>query len=403
MLLALIKRMSTNSDGQEITDIRNYSVSSLLPTNFVESDLELDNQIARDDAWYVIQDKLNESSETIQVNLLFDRKVAISDTLRIGSNTTITFVDNCGVVMQNGKGLALFKNRNHRPYFNANIIDENIHIKGKGIVNGNAKNIPRGTSGQGMSAGFAWHGVKNLIIEDIKLFNHKIYAQIATNVVNGVVRNVESSIGNVYHSNNMDGWHWDGWCRNCEFDNLTIKAWDDSIGVNCDDGYIKWHLYSLNAGMLDDFYDINFNGPASNIKINNITFDNANSERGYGVRILSVLSKIDNIQISNLRGVCKDYLILLDTYQWSAESEMDFVGIGNIGSVYCDDIDVLVVNNGNPTRAPKSVFSITCSTESVQASNVVNRGVLPMVTKSTTDAQGRVLTYGDISINGVNY
>ena len=37
------------------------------------------------------------------------------------------------------------------------------------------------------------------------------------------------------------------------------------------------------------------------------------------------------------------------------------------------------------------------------ATNVVNRGVLSMVTKSTTDAQGRVLTYGDISINGVNY
>ena len=240
-------------------------------------------------------------------------------------------------------------------------------------------------------------------IKDIKLYNHKIYAQIATNVVNGVVRNVESSIGNVYHSNNMDGWHWDGWCNNCEFDNMKIKAWDDSIGINCDDGYTKFHMYAINRGMLDQFYDINFNGPASNIKINNITFDNANSERGYGVRILSVLSRIDNINISKIKGICKDYAILIDTYQWSAKQEMDYVGIGNIGTINCDDIDVLVLNNGNPVRAPKSVFSITCSTEKIIATNVLNKGSLPIITKSLKDAQGRVLEYGEIKVNGIDY
>ena len=403
MLLSIIKRKSNKITPEPITDVRNYTLSDFLPSNFLESDLGLDSQVARDDAWVIIQNLLNESNSTTQVNLFWNKKVAITNSLRLGSNTNIVFEENKGVVMKNGCGYALFKNRTHKPYYNANIVDNNISISGKGIVNGNAVNIPRGVSGQGMAAGFAWHGVRNLSIKDIKLYNHKMYAQIATNVVNGFVKNVESSIGNKYHSNNMDGWHWDGWCRNCEFDNLTIKAWDDSIGVNCDDGYTKWHLYRLNAGMLDDFYDINFNGPSRDIRIKNIVFNNENSERGYGVRILSVLSRIDNINISNIRGTCKDYAVLIDTYQWSSEQEMDYSGIGNIGAINCDDVDVLVVNNGNPVRAPKAVFSVTCSTDKLIATNVLNRGSLPIITKSAKDSQGRILEYGGIKVNGIDY
>lgn len=403
MYLDLIKRILNSNSSSNVIEVRDYKVSELLPVNFIESELSLDKQVARDDAWRYIQPKLDESSENIQVNILFDAKVAISDTLRIGSNTNIEFVKGCGIVMMNNVGKSILKNRNHKPYYNDNIIDSNINIKGFGIINGNAKNIPRGTSGQGMAAGMAWHGVKNLTIDGIRIYNHKVYAQIATNVVNGVLKNFVTDIGNDYQSDNMDGVHWDGWCVNCRFENGVVKSNDDAYCCNADDTYSQWQNIAINKGYLDDFYNINFNGPARDIHVTNCVINNKDTAHGFGVRILSTSSRVDNIYIKNLSGYARDYALLIDTYAWYGI--MDTPGNGNVGNVFVDDFSVQVGYSSMNNPIPKGQISLTCS-----ISNLIANGVLPntasnipTIHKSARDKNNNLMNYGNVIINGINY
>ena len=397
MYLMLIKKKKKKDIPIETVE---YTLSDLLPSGFIESNVGLDTQVARDDAWGYVQPKLNESGKTKKVIIHWDKSVAISDTLRLGGNTELNFAAGKGVVMMNGVSKAVLKNRTHRPATNANIVDKNITING-GIFNGNAININRGTPGQGMAATFAWHGVENLIIDGFKIYNNKIYAQIATNVVNGHCLNFVVDGGTIFESNNMDGLHWDGWCKNCSFQNGVLKTWDDAIAINADDGYSHWADFPINQGYLNDFYDISFNGPSSDILIKNITFNNENSQRGYGVRILSVLSRVDNIRIENLKGTCKNYAVLIDTYQYAA-GEMDFKGSGNVGNVTVDDMNVNVVKNGS-TLATYGQFSLVCSTEKLIATNVINNSDVPMLEKWANTSQLDPLFYGELKVNGVDY
>lgn len=393
----LIKKKKKNNIPIETVE---YTLSNLLPSGFVESNVGLDTQVARDDAWGYVQPKLNESGKTKKVIIHWDKSVAISDTLRLGSNTELNFNAGKGVVMMNGVSKAVLKNRTHRPATNANIVDKNITING-GIFNGNAININRGTPGQGMAATFAWHGVENLTIDGFKIYNNKLYAQIATNVVNGHCLNFIVDGGTVFESNNMDGLHWDGWCKNCSFQNGILKTWDDAIAINADDGYSHWADFPINQGYLDNFYDITFNGPTSNILIKNITLNNQNSQRGYAVRVLSVLSRVDKIRIENLKGTCKNYAVLIDTYQY-ALGEMDFVGSGNVGTVLVNDMNVNVVKNGS-TLAPYGQFSLVCSTEKLIATNVINNSDVPMLSKWANTSQNYPLFYGELKVNGIDY
>lgn len=393
----LIKRY-IGEKPEEITT-ETYDVSELLPSNFIESKLDLNSYSVGDDAWFYIQDKLNRSRSDLKIIINFDKKVAISDTLRLGSNTELNFNAGCGIILRNQVSKSILKNRNIIPSNNLNIVDTNIRING-GIFNGNGAQQKRGVRGHGMAAIFSWHGVLNLEINDFKIYNYIIYAQIATNIVNGLATNFVVDKGNTT-GNNQDGMHWDGWCTNCSFINGVIRSGDDAIAINADDGYTKWQNSSLNGEMFMDFYTSDFNGPANNIHIENIQINNGDG-LGWGIRILSTISRVDNITIKNIRGITVGYGLLVDTYSWSPA--MDFPGKGNIGSIIADNLSFNTTTDGYKDSRFSAKISTTCSIEKFIVTNATQNTLnAPQLIRNVKDANGFNLNYGEYSVNGIDY
>lgn len=401
MLFTILKKMSL-SGSSIIPEVR-YKLSDILPVGFSESVVNMDEQVVRDDAFLTIQNVLNQSSSSQKVILDWDKSVSISDTLRIGSNTQINLTNGKGIVLRNSVSKPIFKNRNHRPSGNANIVDRNIKIYGEGILNGNASQQARGTSGQGMTAGIAWHGVRDLDIDGLKIFNHKMYATIATNVVRGAMRNFETDIGYVYNDANMDGVHWDGHCTDCIFENGRVRSNDDAVVCNADDGYTKWPTQAINGNMLSNFYDISFNGPATNLTFKNIHIDNGNTSHGFAIRLLSILSRVDNIKIENIYGLATDYALLIDTYAWY--NSTDFVGKGNVGDVFINGLTVDVNRSSLAAQQiPCAKISLACSIDNLIGIDVPqNGGNLPFIIKTLVDRKGNTLNYGSVNFDGINY
>ncbi|PVH27015.1 glycoside hydrolase family protein [Sphingobacterium corticibacter] len=386
------------------TEERRYKVSDLLPAAFTESALGLDDFAVRDDAYAAIQTRLNEASSRTRVIMEWDKAVALSDNLRIGSNTDIIFNSGKGAVLMNGVSKPLFRNRTDRGYGHANIVDQNITIHGEGILNGNAINQERGVYGSGMAAGVAWHGIRNIDIDGLSIFNHKVYAQEATNVIGGKLRNFRTDIGDVYQGPNMDGVHWDGHCMDCLFENGRVRSNDDAYCINADDGYAYWPTASHNNPYLAGFYNINFNGPAQNIIMKNLIIDNERTYHGFGIRILSSTSRVDGIEISNISGVASDYALLIDTYSWYAGA-IDRPGKGDVGTILVDDFTVQTKHSTGGNEIPKGKISVTCSMENFVATGVTPNTLsnIPLVHKSATDFHNIPLDYGTFNVNGIDY
>lgn len=359
-------------------------LSSLFPSAFQESSIGLNQVGIGDDAATIIQTLLIGGNKKI----LWDLSVSLSNTLYVESNTKIKVLSGKGAVMRNGVNRPMFTNRNHVFSNNNNIIDHDIEIDG-GIWNGNSfEQTQKGTPQYGFNNIFSWYGVNNLILKNHKMYTPKVYAQHAINVVNGHLSDFIVDVG-PNPAINMDGVHWDGWCQNCTIKRGRIRSYDDGIGMNADD------LLNASGSEALGFFPNSANGPISNITIEDIVFNDSL----FGIRILSGQSRVDNISIKNISGVTYNYSILIDNY-WQLPDKIDKPGKGNVGTVIIDNITTSV-----PTKEPgfainKGKINLSCSIESLTATNVTPTGTdNPMVFKLTA-AGGYTYNYGTISVNG---
>ncbi|MGG7468668.1 hypothetical protein [Chryseobacterium arthrosphaerae] len=364
---------------------RDYiKLSSVLPANFRESTLYLNGVTIGDDATLAIQGLLNGGGKKI----LWDLAVSLSNTLFIESYTIIKVLSGKGAVMRNGVNRAMITNKNHVFSNNDNIIDHDIMIDG-GIWNGNSVGqTKKGTPEFGFNNIFSWFGVRNLTLKNHKMFTPKTYAQHAINVLNGHLSDFIVDVG-PNPAINMDGVHWDGWCKDCSIKRGKIRSYDDGIGMNADD------LLNASGSEALGFFPLAANGPIANITIEDIVFNDSL----FGIRILSGQSRIDNISIKNISGVTYNYSILVDNY-WQLPNNIDKPGEGNVGTIIIDNITTAVPTKETGFAINKGKINLSCSIESLTATNITPTGTdNPMVFKLIS-AGGYTYNYGTITVNG---
>ncbi|MHA7822482.1 hypothetical protein ACVVIH_06940 [Chryseobacterium arthrosphaerae] len=360
-------------------------LGSILPVNFLESKIGLNSIVIGDDATILIQNLLNGGNKKI----LWDVAVSLSNSLFVESLTTIKVLSGKGAVMRNGVNRPMFTNKNHVFSNNANIIDHDIEIDG-GIWNGNsAGQTKKGTPQFGFNNIFSWYGVNNLVLKNHKMFTPKTYAQHAINVTNGHLSDFVVDVG-ANPAINMDGVHWDGWCKDCSIKRGNIRSYDDGIGMNADD------LLNTSGSEALGFFPVAANGPISNIAIEDIVFNDSL----FGIRVLSGQSRIDNISIKNISGVTYNYSILIDNY-WQLPNNLDKPGKGNVGNVIIDNVTTTVPTKDPGFTVNKGKINLSCSIENLTATNISTTGTAnPLVFKLAT-AGGYTYDYGSITVNGV--
>lgn len=361
-------------------------LSTILPSGFLQSGLSLNNISIGDDGFFLIQNLLNSGNKKI----LWDVGVSLSDTLLIESNTTIVAIPGKGAVMRNNSNRPMFRNKNMVFSNHDNIIDENVTIDG-GTWNGNsAGQTKKGTPEFGFNNIFCWFGVRNLTLKNVKLYTPKTYAQHAINVVNGHMFDSKIDVGS-NPAINMDGVHWDGWCKNCSFKRLEIRSYDDGIGLNADD------LLNLQGSEAFGFFPTEANGPISNIEIEDIIFNDSL----FGIRILSGQSKVSNISIKNISGVTYNYSILIDNYQ-QFPNRLDKPGAGDIEDVVIDNVTTTVPYKDVGFDLNRGKISLSASMKDVKLTNISPSGTaVPLVSKLLQSSGGAfVYNYENVTVNG---
>ncbi|MEN5306840.1 hypothetical protein ABE425_04950 [Chryseobacterium cucumeris] len=359
-------------------------LSSVISGFFQESSIGLNNIVIGDDATTQIQSLLTGGNKKI----LWDLAVSLSNTLYVESATKIKVLPGKGAVMRNAVNRPMFTNKNHVFSNNSNIIDHNIEIDG-GVWNGNSYNqTQKGTPQYGFNNLFSWYGVNNLVLKNHKMYTPKTYAQHAINVVNGHLSDFVVDVG-PNPAINMDGVHWDGWCKDCSVKRGNIRSYDDGIGMNADD------LLNASGSEALGFFPIAANGPISNIIIEDIVFNDSL----FGIRILSGQSRIDNISIKNISGVTYNYSILVDNY-WQLPNNLDKPGKGNVGTVTIDNVTTIVPTKNPGFTVNKGKINLSCSIENLTAANISPTGTENPLVFKLASAGGYTYTYGTISING---
>lgn len=366
--------------------MRNITLSDILPSDFVESILDLEAQVIQDDAYSIIQNILSGG----YINLFWDKSVSLSNTLALESNTNIFTIIGKGAVLRDGVNKPMIRNKNYRFSNNNTIVDKNILIDG-GIWNGNsAGQSIQGTPQYGFNNIFTWYGVENLTLKNHKMYTPRVYAQHAINILNGHVSDFIVDVGE-NPAINMDGIHWDGWSRDCSIKRGIIRSYDDGIGMNADD------LLNRPDSPVLGFFPVSANGPISNIEIEDIHF----VDSLFGIRILSGQSRVDNISIKNISGTTYNYSLLIDNF-WQDPNNIDKPGKGNIGSVVADNITTTVPSKPVDFPINRAKIVLSSSIESLVMTNVTGSGTsLPQILKLTqSSAAEYTYTYGSILLNG---
>ena len=376
--------------GKSNLPFDNYVLLSTYLNSVVESNLSLNNPIPRSIHTAEIQRAINFASEN-NVPLVWDKAVATNATLVLKSNTYIYALYGKGCIMSNNISKPMFMNEHVIFRENSRIIDKNIRING-GVWNGNGmKQTSKGSVTHGLTNIFSFFGVENLHLQNHIMYLPKVYCQQAINIKNGIVEDFVVDVGR-NGAINMDGVHFDGWCNYCRISRGVINAYDDGVGCNADDLYYS-PMYG--GGVTTGFWSEDPCGPSSNIIFEDLHFENSL----FGIRILSSRSRVDNITIRNLSGVTKDYAVLIDNY-WRYPNEIQNAGIGDIGTVKVDNVN-MIVNRYLFTDSQDATISLSSSIENLTMTNIVeNTGNVPTFVK----LQGQGLNkynYGNLVLNGV--
>lgn len=378
-LISMYKTGSNIPDGY-------IRLSDELPYNFVESSLGLNAVVIGDDAFSIIQGLLNGGN----VKIYWDLAVSLSNTLRIESNTEIKTVSGKGAVLRPGVNRPMFMNKNIKFRENANIVEQNILIDG-GIWNGNsAGQTVKGSHTHGPVTIFSWFGVKDLHLKNHKMYTPKTYAQQAINILNGVVEDFVVDVGS--GAINMDGVHFDGWCKNCRISRGILTTYDDGVACNADDLY--YHP-DYGNGTTTNFWVEDPCGPASDIIFEDLFFVNSL----FGIRVLSSRSRVDNITIRNLSGNTRGYSVLIDNY-WQNPGAIQNSSTGNIGHITVNN-NTVAVNYSGLSNLNEAKISLSCSVESLIMTNITaNTGNAPLISKLIKDGLNRNYIYGTVTLNG---
>ena len=270
--------------------------------------------------------------------------------LRVRSNTTIRCLPGCGFIMRAEQLVPML--RNYNPTVTpANVIDHNIRIEG-GIWNANGYNqSDKETAANGGIFTLDFVGVNDLFCgAGMQILQSKAFAWHAANVIRATIDDFLIDPGSAAWAN-TDGVHFNGPCRDVVVSRGTIRnCFDDCIAFNADDAYGGGGNY----GPYRPYGDI------IGVTVRDIWLE----AKETGIRLLSGGSRIDQVDIRNIKGTSGSYGLVVNNF---VPSQMVATGPGNIGSVSVDGWDVKAVN-GHYTNIT-SQMSFGCNVEQVSISN----------------------------------
>ena len=261
---------------------------------------------------------------------------SIGQTLYINSNTRINAHNQAHIRLASGvckdPHHFLLTNKHH------DTGDCNIIIKG-GIWDYNCPGNPRkpdlfdlsGPSGTMLE----FRKVKNLILSGMTLSDPECYYTRFCEVEDFLVEDIVFNSRNIRP--NQDGVHFCGYCKNGIIRNLNASPEspnDDFIAMNADDCLTR--LQNVNT----------ICGPIENIVVENIYAQNCHCF----VRMASFVSPIRNIDISNIRGGCKGFVLNMDAARYCRtplfKNDEYPEGVGAVENVCISNVSAFLTRPG---------------------------------------------------------
>jgi polygalacturonase len=260
----------------------------------------------------------------------------VGRTLRIGSNTRLRAHRRAVLRLASGAARKpddfLIANKNEE------YGDSNIFIEG-GIWDYNNVGNPRKSDlfDQSGATGtmINFRNVRGLTLYALTLKDPECYYIRLCQVDDFLVEEIEFESKHI--TNNQDGVHLGGFCKNGFVRNLKASPEspnDDFVALNADDSMVRLQ----NTNMLC--------GPIENVVISGLV----SKECHTFVRLLSVNSPIRNIEIDNVRGGCRAFVINMDAARYCRTplfKDQDHPnGVGQIENVRISNVDTYAVNPG---------------------------------------------------------
>lgn len=215
----------------------------------------------------------------------------IGRVLRIGSGTTLKLA--AGARMRLADGVATTPDDYFLTNANPATGDTDIVVEGGFWDGNNAGNArPAGLFDFGCSGAMMhFQNVRGLRVADMELHNAEAYHVRLTQVDGFQVERIRFSATRV--RNNNDGIHLGGFCENGTIRDIKGLHFgvtgDDMVALNADDALARTEVKGMT------------NGPIRNIVIEDIAAEGCHSF----VRLLSVVSPIENVKIRGVRGTCE--------------------------------------------------------------------------------------------------
>lgn len=311
-------------------------------------------------------------------------KYLISSPLVVYSNTNLIIDPSAELYLANGVNDIMIGNANKSTVGNITIIDENITITG-GIWNGNRLNQSKWKGADGVTNLVTislFSGVRNLKILNCKIRNSRTYGMLCSNIEGFEFDNIDMDVFTGIQDNG-DGIHLLGLCKYGRITNSTVKSDDNFIALNADD--VPHGPHGL-FGKIEKVY------------INNITVNN--NKDGQGMRLLSGVSPIHDITISNIKGSAA-YFCVCSTLN---------IGVGDFDNISIENITLkqhmnswnyfsMVGNFGNV-----SIKNVFIDTDAVQlTTSVIDRFFYIYSEGSNTpNTTVKRLTMDNINVSNLN-
>ena len=173
-------------------------------------------------------------------------------------------------------------------------------------INGNQGEGHNGNSSSGLRQGtpYVWYcginlmNLNNITIEKVVVVNTSAYHMRLSNVGNVKV----SGCVMKSHGTNTDGLHFNGPANDIKISNCDFACEDDSIALNCPEGY--W-------------------GDISRVTVDNCTFDSFSLMRLYTTNWSPERFNIDSVRVSNCTGRFTEVAFMIGIYGHSNSNSVD--------------------------------------------------------------------------------
>jgi len=264
-------------------------------------------------------------------------KYAIGKTLKVGSGTAIKANPDAHIFYSDGAGV------DSRSFLLANSDPEKgnaeITVEG-GIWDGNNPGNPRGADNSSEYTGtlLDFCNVRGLVLRNMVLQDGEAYFIRLGEVQGFTVEGI--SFRTKHIRPNQDGIHLGGFCEDGVISNISgvgkAVPNDDVVALNADDALGRVQNIGLKCG------------PIRRIRISDIRAEDAHTF----VRILSVNSPIEDVEITGIRGGCAACAINMDAARKCKvpifdENDPKFAGgVGEVNRVSIKDLEVYKTTRG---------------------------------------------------------